>query len=575
MNSFAKRCRARPASQRALSRRHVLQVGAAASALALAGCSASATSPNDGVIANPLPPAQPTAPTSGSGVHPIFGADPMTRQTAALNLRLDAATAQSRMEYGTQETNGDEGRYADYRASYSKALPHDGLGEVDQEAYAQYLRALDTGLPAEFEAIALGGSRKLANPLGADRYELVGLDSHKTFMRPAPEFAGLETAAEMGELYWKALCRDVPFADYETSPLIFDAVNDLNGFSTTVGPKVRDQQTTATVFRGETPGDLEGPYISQLLFKDIPYGNGRIEQRYDVPASDQNYMTDAASWLEIQRGFTPPRLVKGNRRYISDARALGEYVHVDYTYQAYLNAALILLATPNSLDPNNPYLQSRTQGAFTSLGGPDILDLVSKAGNLALSGAWYQKWLVHRRVRPEGYGGRLHFQMTGAKDYGLPTEIMDCEAVARTHDRYGTYFLPQAFPEGSPTHPSYPAGHATIAGACCTILKAFFDEDGLIPDPVVASRDGSELEPYNGALTIGGEINKLANNVALGRDWAGVHYRSDGVDGLIVGEQQALGLLMDYSRSYAEVFEGFSLRKYDGTVVTIKDGVIS
>jgi hypothetical protein len=37
--------------------------------------------------------------------------------------------------------------------------------------------------------------------------------------------------------------------------------------------------------------------------------------------------------------------------------------------------------------------------------------------------------------------------------------------------------LPMAFQEGSPMHPSYGAGHATVAGACVTILKAFFDGD--------------------------------------------------------------------------------------------------
>lgn len=29
----------------------------------------------------------------------------------------------------------------------------------------------------------------------------------------------------------------------------------------------------------------------------------------------------------------------------------------------------------------------------------------------------------------------------------------------------GTFLLPQAFPEGAPTHPLYVAGHATIAEA--------------------------------------------------------------------------------------------------------------
>jgi len=55
----------------------------------------------------------------------------MTRQSEALTLRTAAATAQSEMNYGTQETNGDEGLYADYRASFTKALPHNDLGEVD------------------------------------------------------------------------------------------------------------------------------------------------------------------------------------------------------------------------------------------------------------------------------------------------------------------------------------------------------------------------------------------------------------------------------------------------------------
>jgi hypothetical protein len=41
------------------------------------------------------------------------------------------------------------------------------------------------------------------------------------------------------------------------------------------------------------------------------------------------------------------------------------------------------------------------------------------------------------------------------------------------------------------------------------------------------------LVPYAGpALTVGNELNKLASNIALGRDAAGVHYRSDGVQGI-------------------------------------------
>lgn len=498
----------------------------------------------------------------------------MTRQADALALRNAAASAQASVTHGTQETNGDEGLYSDYRASYSKGLPHNSLGEVDESAFDSFLLALETGQNTDFENIPLGGTRKLTGPQAAYRFELVGLDSHKTFMAPAPTFEGLTCAAEMGELYWKALCRDVPFSEYSSNTLVQAAISDLNNFSETVGPKVSGQVTTDTIFRGETPGDLVGPYISQFLLKDIPYGNMLMEQKYDTPAAGDDYMTNMSDWLAVQNGSEPAPLSKGSARYISDARALGEFVHVDYSFQSYLNAALILLSIPNSFDYDNSYNTSMTQAGFATLGGPDVLDLVAKAGNLALTGAWYQKWLVHRRLRPEVYGGRLHNQITGAKDYGLPSELANSDAVTQTFANRGSYLLPMAYPEGSPTHPSYPAGHATIAGACSTILKAFFEESLPVPNPVVASANGASLQSYSGNLTIGDEINKLANNIALGRDWAGVHYRSDGVDGLAVGEQQAIGLLQDYSRTYNEQFNGVSFTKFDGTYVTISNGAI-
>jgi len=138
-----------------------------------------------------------------------------------------------------------------------------------------------------------------------------------------------------------------------------------------------------------------------------------------------------------------------------------------------------------------------------------------------------------------------------------------------------TRLLPVAFPEGCPTHPSYPAAHACNAGACATILKAFFDPDYVLPHPVEASADGSALDPWRGAgLSLGNEIDKLASNIALGRDAAGVHYRSDSVRGLFVGEQQALGLLRDYSRTYNERFDGFIVRKFNGDKVRIANGEV-
>ena len=127
-----------------------------------------------------------------------------------------------------------------------------------------------------------------------------------------------------------------------------------------------------------------------------------------------------------------------------------------------------------------------------------------------------------------------------------------------------------AYPEGSPLHPAYPAGHAAIAGACTTVLKAFFKESFVMPQPVEASADGLSLLPYRGSdLTVGGELNKLASNIALGRDAAGVHWRSDGIEGIKLGEAVAIWILRDLRGTYHEDFQGFSLTKFDGTPITI------
>jgi hypothetical protein len=91
---------------------------------------------------------------------------------------------------------------------------------------------------------------------------------------------------------------------------------------------------------------------------------------------------------------------------------------------------------------------------------------------------------------------------------------------------------------------------------------------GSSPSPV--DKTGREtLMSYNcGSLTIEGELNKLASNIALGRNIAGVHRRSDGTYSLELGEQVAIKLLEAYARSYVELSPGtlaFQFNKFDGT----------
>ena len=303
---------------------------------------------------------------------------------AAFRIRQAAAQAYLDEPEPAHRPNGDEERYPDKRASFAKTLPHNDAGEVDVEAFAMFVSVLSRADPQGFETLPRDPRAEvdLNDPQAAYAFDLAGLDGAATRLDPPPTFASALMATEMAELYWLSLTRDVPFREYETEPLVAAAVADMNAFTERLTSGTREKLTPSTVFRGETPGDLIGPYLSQF----------------------------------------------------------------------------------------------------------------------------------------------------------------------------------------SPMYPSYPAAHACNAGACATVLKAFFDVDYVLPHAVEAKADGSALDTWRGAgLTLGNEIDKLAGNIALGRDAAGVHFRSDSIRGLFVGEQQAIGLLRDYSRTYNEHFEGFVVRKFDGS----------
>ncbi len=565
-------------SEKGTSRRRFLKLGAGVVAGGAAGVIAPSAAMADDFDPSDLDTSVPP------------GGGPRKRKNEAYRIRDRAARQhlQDTNALGTQFDNNDENRYSSerYYASFTKTLPCNQFGEVRPSAFTALQTAMQTGRRADFDAIPLAAvaDRTLANPQGAFRYEVAGLDSHATRMPPSHRFRSARLAGEEGEVYWQALTRDVPFSQYDSNLDIAAAVADLNSFTRTPGPKIGGVLTPGTIFRGETGGDLDGPYISQFLWQDFSFGPVDVTQRYQAGVSGLDFMKDQANWLNVQRGGTPMEAQVftpiTDKRYIYNNRGLSEYVHRDVLYQAYFHAALIILGYGgNAIDQGNPYANGSigNQGAFTSLGGPFVLDLVSTAGNLALSGAWFQKWRVHRLLRPEAYGGRVHFHINGNRSYELHDDILNSAAVHETFSRNGTYFLPQAYVEGSPTHPSYPAGHATVAGSCVTVLKAFFNEDFIVPNTVVANDDGTALNTYGAsALTVGGELNKLANNVAIGRDAAGVHYRQDGVEGLFVGEQQAIALLQDKSRTLNESnFDGFTLTKFDGTTINIKDGNVT
>ena len=495
------------------------------------------------------------------------------RAREAYRLRVEAARFQRDRPMPSQRANGDELRYSDFIGNFSKSLAHDAFGTVDPAAYAALLRAMRTGDPADFAAIPRGGVAKLNNPQAAFAFQMDGADSHHLGVRVPPALASAEEAGEMAEIYWLALTRDVPFANYGTDPVIAAAAAHLSTLSDFRGPKTAGQVTPANIFRGTTPGDLTGPYISQFLLKPVPHGAYTITQKIRSGVAGVDYLWDYASWLSIQNGAAaaPFAIVDAtSARFVNDNRTVSAFLRADFVGQAFLDAGLTLLGFGlNALSPTNPYRTSANQSAQATFGGSELTDLIAHACEIALKAVYYQKWSVHRRLRPEEFGGLIHNMKTTTQRYPIHSEILDASVLTAVHDKYGSYLLPMAYPEGSPTHPAYPAAHAAFAGAGATILKAFFDETFVIPSPVEASADGTVLNPYAGTLTVGDEVNKLASNISLGRDASGVHWRSDGAEGLRLGEAAAIALLQDVRPTHNESFSGFTFTKFDGTTMVI------
>ncbi|MEM6484312.1 MAG: vanadium-dependent haloperoxidase [Pseudomonadota bacterium] len=402
--------------------------------------------------------------------------------------------------------------------------------------------------------------------------------------------------------------------------------------------------TAQTVFRGSSPGVDVGPYLSQFMilgntdFNDgsvsdgkIRYGVLEIDQRVPVATRGVDYMQCMKEFVDVQRGLRPPRESYENdnenktlRRFITTPRDLATYVHYDALYEAYLNACLMLLVMEAPTDPacdhltgtgagsSDPSLRPHS-GGFALYGGPHILTLVTEVATRALKAVRYQKFNNHIRLRPEALAGRIEVarRVRNGAQLDVPEAMLRsvsqyCDALESNgtlsriaqlnngssctddHDQ-GSYFLPMAFPEGSPMHPAYGAGHATVAGACVTILKAFFDTNAVLAKftdgngmtqiafktreardkPVqyrVADDSGQSLDETAPCefLTLEGELNKLAANISIGRNAAGVHYFTDYYDSVRMGEEIAIGILEEQALTYPTDPFVLSVQTFDG-----------
>ncbi len=514
---------------------------------------------------------------AGQGISAIdSSSNPRVRALKCFNNRVSAAQAELNVRIPNEVTNGDEQRFSNRIGNYSKGLVHNAIGEVDAASYASLLNAVNGGDHRLFEQIQMGGNVPLVNPQSGLAFDLEGTDSHQLAIGTPPSVTSREMAAAAVENYWMALCRDINFTQYGSEPLTTAAIAELNSLP---GFHGASPVTPQNLFRGFTAGDAVGPYVSQFLLQPFDYGAVPVTQLLTTYAPNVDYMTDQASWLAVQNGQGPfgKNQIDANPQHMRNGRGLSAYVHLDVLFEAYLNACLILVDQNAPFDPGNPYNNSRTQTGFGTFGSPHLKALVAEASQRALKAVWYMKWFVHRHLRPEAYGGLVHMTKTKQASYPIHADVLNSQAVDHTFQKYGTYFMPHAFPEGCPQHPSYGQGHSTVAGACATIVKAWFDDNAPLSSIAginisQPSEDGFALVPYSGAdrdkLTIGGEMNKLAANIGLGRKHAAVHWRYDYTDSLPLGEAVAISLLRDMGSCWNESFAGFSFTKFDGTRVT-------
>ena len=520
------------------------------------------------------------APLAGSEV-----ATPATsnRVPRCFALRTAVCASDGFIPAPPQIDNGDEARYADKCGTYAKCILQDAIGRVDLAAYRSFKKALNSGKPADFANIVLGGPRTLNGPQGGVAFDLEGLDSAQFAVPPAPTLASELYATELVELYWASLLRDIAFTDYATNPVSVQAAAELSSLPAYRGPKVGGLVTPNALFRGGFPGETIGPYLSQFLLQNTSMGALQVVQQYNTLLSGVDFMKDPVTFQQVQNGIsTGLAITLGAPLFMHNGRGLASFTHVDVLYQAYFTAYLVLNTinggNPAPLNPGNPYVGSTTQNGFGTMGQPDIAATLTAVANEALKAVWFQKWFVHLRHRPESGGAIVYLIKTNQGntiDGQLSPTVLNSQAVQAAFTTNNSYFLSQAFPEGSPAHPAYPTGHGAVAGACITVLKFFFDGAHVLPNPLVSSSDGTALNPYTGSdaglITVNGELNKLAHNISFGHGiHAGIHWRSDSDTSMLLGEEVALNVLRNRAQTYNEKFT-IQLTKLDGSVATISN----
>ena len=73
---------------------------------------------------------------------------------------------------------------------------------------------------------------------------------------------------------------------------------------------------------------------------------------------------------------------------------------------------------------NGPYIESTRQSGFVNFGASHYMRILG-AAEQAQRAAWYQKWQVHRVVRPEALAGTVHNTLNGQLDVPIHPSLLE------------------------------------------------------------------------------------------------------------------------------------------------------
>jgi membrane-associated phospholipid phosphatase len=189
---------------------------------------------------------------------------------------------------------------------------------------------------------------------------------------------------------------------------------------------------------------------------------------------------------------------------IRTGRELARYFEAETPGLAHRHALNYLLTMANFSPPRQAWIWA-------------VLDITLYSALLA---AWHYKWIAEGECHDGKQRKRVSFRPRPWEFDNRVSVLYNREVDQESYAGDGRRrVVPDPSP-GTPRHPSYPSGHSTYGGAASEILSFFF------PD-------------YRE------ELDRLADNTGLARMWAGIHYRSDHINGNRLGRAVAQLVIED------------------------------